>query len=278
MALTEIVVKETGHNGLKFPEHDLAHRLLGDLHGLELGPSSHNSFNLQGSQSVAPADDFEFYKNGQVTQNGKYIQPDIVGEADSIPVAADSQDYVLSSHVFEHIPDIFRALVEWVRVLRDRGYVFMIVPQRDALDSDRGRALTTYEELETAFNEGYTPDTMPEERTKAAGGSRGHYWVFTSESLKNIIERFTDVLAIDHQASLQLVEEEDPDKKVGNGFCLVYRVIKMRKPEPIPEDEQKLVDDLVSHGLLDVPVEENLTTSNEPEVARPKKATRKKKV
>lgn len=287
MALTEITAKEKGHNGLQFREHDLAHRLLDNLVGLELGPSSHNAFGLQGSSSVAPADDFEFYRDGQITQNGKYIQPDFVGEANALPVAADSQGYVLTSHVDEHIPDLFGSIVERVRVLQDRGYIFMIIPQRDALESDRGRSLTTYEELETAFNEGYTPDTVPEDRTKAAGGKRGHYWVFSSKTLKEILERFSDVLADNYGAALQLVEEEDPDQKVGNGFCLVYRVVKARKPITLPE---AIVEAAISEGyepgteMVLGEGEEWTTTGSlveelekqEPEPVKPK-TTRKKK-
>lgn len=222
MALRETVVKETGHNGLQFKQHDAAHLLLDSLHGLELGPSSHNSFGLEGSSSIAPPDDFSFYKDGQVFQNGKYIETDIIGEADAIPVDDDSQDYILSSHVFEHVPNPFKALDEAARVLKSGGYWFAIIPQRDALPSDAGRELSTYEELLEAFRQGYTPTTMPAERTTAAGGPRGHYWVYSAWSLKAIIKQYSEY----SPTKWELFYEEDPDKKVGNGFCLVYKIIK----------------------------------------------------
>lgn len=232
MALRETVVKETGHNGLQFREHDAAHLLLDGLTGLELGPSSHNAFGLEGSSSVAPPDDFDFYKDGQVYQNGKYIETDIPGEADSIPIASDSQDYILSSHVFEHVPNPFKAFIEWGRVIRSGGYVFMIVPQRDALESDRGRELSTFEEIMDAFANDYNPKTMPKERTMAAGGPRGHYWVYTKESLKEIIKLWSDSYA-PKGVKWELYYEEDPDKKVGNGFCLVYKIMK----PPVEKEE-----------------------------------------
>lgn len=244
MALRETVVKTEGHNGLQFKDHDLAHRLLDNLHGLELGPSSHNSFHLEGSLSVAPDDDFEFYKAGQVDQNGKYVEIDIRGEAGNIPVADDSQDYVLSSHVIEHIPNLLAALLELIRVTKNGGFLFSIIPQRDALNSDVGRPLTTYSELKEAYEKNFTTETIPAERTKAAGGVRGHYWVFSLPEFKQIIELFNAEYLAPLGYNLKIVESEDPDKKAGNGFTTVYQVLKAAIPEGVartPEAVEEVV-------------------------------------
>ena len=267
MALRSTTVKETGHNGLKFREHQLAHLLLDNLKGIELGPSDHNSFNLPGSLSVAPLDGFEFYKAGQVEQSGKYIEIDIPGEADSIPVENDSQDYVLSSHVLEHVPNLFKALLEMIRVVKDGGYIFSIIPQRDALPADVGRPLTTYVELEEAYIKNFTPETMPEERTKAAGSPRGHYWVLSLDQFKGIIESFNSAYLASLGYNLKWVAEEDPDKKVGNGFCVVYQVEK-----PIMLFANTQADE--AHDNKQEPPEEK-SIEPEPPTPAPKK-TRKK--
>jgi ubiquinone/menaquinone biosynthesis C-methylase UbiE len=59
-------------------------------------------------------------------------QVDVVAEATDLPFADGELDYVASSHVLEHLPDIFSAWLEWWRVLRPGGISFMIVPKRDA--------------------------------------------------------------------------------------------------------------------------------------------------
>ena len=51
------------------------------------------------------------------------------------------------------------------------------------------------------------------ERIKPEIERRAHYWVFTAQSLKNIIHDFCE----DYRMDWTLVAEENPDKKVWNG-------------------------------------------------------------
>ncbi len=99
----------------------------------------------------------------------------------------------------------------------------MIVPQRDALESDKVRPLTTVDDWLWASG-GVTVDTWNELRPNDPVHRRGHYGVYSSDSLKELIEHFFN-------GFLELVAFEDPDKKVSNGFCLVYQV---HKPAPVP--------------------------------------------
>jgi SAM-dependent methyltransferase len=195
--------------------HHLADRFCMGGYGIELGASAHNAFDLPGSINVAPYHDdwnhpdnkdFQGYRQAQENIAGAYALIDIVAEAHRIPVPAGSQDYVISSHVFEHFPDPLSALNEWQRIVAVGGIIFITVPQREAHPSDVGRPLTTWEEVQSWA--GLTVDDRPELR-------RGHYSVWTSESLQAIIKL----------AELPWVLEavEDPDQKVGNGFTLVYR-------------------------------------------------------
>lgn len=211
------------HRGLTFRDHDLAHELLDDLKGIELGAAAHNPFNLPGSINVAPADDFEFYKEGQVELCGSYAEIDVDAEAHALPFDDNSQDYVISSHVLEHLPDPVAALTEWWRVVRDGGYIFMIVPQRDALPEDVGRPLTTFDDIIEC--QGATVDTWDYEAKPVPGGRRGHYHVYSPDRLTEIIDNLVQM----EQFYLEMVNHQDPDQKVGNGFCLVYQV---SKPKP----------------------------------------------
>lgn len=57
--------------------------------------------------------------------------PDMVSEADSIPRPDNHYDFLLSSHCLEHVPNTIRTLKEWLRVLKQNGIVFLILPHGD---------------------------------------------------------------------------------------------------------------------------------------------------
>jgi SAM-dependent methyltransferase len=221
--------------GLPFKEHALAHQLLDGKEGIEIGGSSHNSFGLAGSINIAPKDGFEFYKQAQIDLVGTFAEVDIWGTAEDMPEIPDhSQDYVISSHVFEHLPNPLKALREWVRVLKDGGIIFMIVPQRDALPSDKGRTLSKVEDIIQADENNVTPDNWDYKNNYVPGGRMGHYWVYTPDTLKALMDYFDHMQGTTLKIpGLELVAEEDPDQKVKNGFCLVYKVNKQAiTPEP----------------------------------------------
>ena len=48
-----------------------------------------------------------------------------------LPFPDNSQGYVYSSHVLEHISDYKQAIQEWYRVTKIGGYIICIVPHRD---------------------------------------------------------------------------------------------------------------------------------------------------
>jgi SAM-dependent methyltransferase len=111
--------------------------------GIELGRGAHNPLAPADCISVAPCDgvryvderdliDYQVYAAEQQRHGRGVDQVDVVAEASDLPFADGELDYVASSHVLEHLPDIFSAWLEWWRVLRPGGISFMIVPKRDA--------------------------------------------------------------------------------------------------------------------------------------------------
>jgi ubiquinone/menaquinone biosynthesis C-methylase UbiE len=84
---------------------------------------------------------------------------------------------VISSHVFEHLPNPIAALIEMVRVGRDGGYIFMIVPISGAHPEDTGRPLAKLEQWIRALDANVTVDTWDYEANPVPGGRRGHYFV-----------------------------------------------------------------------------------------------------
>jgi SAM-dependent methyltransferase len=69
---------------------------------------------------------------------------DIVADANAIPRPDASFDYVLSSHVLEHVPNTIKTLNEWLRVLKPGGVMFTILPHAERT-IDRFRRVTTLE-------------------------------------------------------------------------------------------------------------------------------------
>lgn len=64
---------------------------------------------------------------------------DYYGHACALPFHDHSLDYVVASHVLEHVANPVAALVEWVRVVRPGGIIYCVVPdRRHTWDHPRG--------------------------------------------------------------------------------------------------------------------------------------------
>ena len=202
-----------------FPESQLAHSLLDGLRGIEVGPAAHNPFGLHTisvglSKQLNPAD-YEKFAREQLSRCGKVAEIDISADASSLPVPDDSTDFVIHSHVWEHLSDSLDALEEWVRVVRNGGYIFVIVPKRDALPSDKERPVTSIEELVLRRNS--------RSETALIQPETGHYTVFSPELLFQIEGWFNRTRS---DAVLVRVAFQETDDKVGNGHTIVWRVNK----------------------------------------------------
>ena len=228
-----IKVQETetpNNQGVNFPESALAHQYCID-NGVEIGAAAHNSFGLPGSINVAPEDDYQFYVEVQNKMCGAHALIDIVGEADDTQVDDHSQNYVISSHAIEHFPDVVGAFLEWNRILRLGGIIFMTVPHRDAHPPDVGRELSSVEQLFKAYEDGWTAQTVPADVVKAAGGQRGHIWVFTLDSMLQLIAASNEAYGL----SWDVVDTLAVDDKVGNGFTVVAKYSPTPEEKPVVE-------------------------------------------
>jgi glycosyltransferase involved in cell wall biosynthesis/SAM-dependent methyltransferase len=212
-----------------FREHALAHQLLDGLTGLEIGAASHNPFGLR-TRNVALPEANEFYAEYSRQKIG--MEPaavDIWAPADNIPVPDRSEDFIISSHLVEHLPNLIEAFVEWDRILRDGGYVFMIVPLKGALSADKSRELTALSHFVEDYNQKLTLDTHP---TDGVPGERaGHYHTFTPDSLLEVVH----FMRQKGLCAWALVAREDVDTKVGNGFTLVFKV----RHRPVRDSRQR---------------------------------------
>ena len=140
-------------------------------------------------------------------------QVDIVADATCLPFADGELDYIASSHVLEHVPDVFTAWQEWWRVLRPGGTAFMIVPKRDALVEDSVRPITGLEAHVQAFHHKMTPQSLVPELPW-----RTHYHVFTLQGLFAALNWYNQQGL---GGSWLLEVQEESDSNVGNGHTLV---------------------------------------------------------
>jgi SAM-dependent methyltransferase len=76
---------------------------------------------------------------------------ELVAEACDLSIVADeTYDFVIASHVLEHIANPLRAMAEWRRVLRTHGALLIIVPDR-RYTFDHKRPFTTFEHIEADY-------------------------------------------------------------------------------------------------------------------------------
>jgi SAM-dependent methyltransferase len=217
-----------GKSPIIFQESKLAHQILDGLEGLEIGPAAHNPFGLRTRNVGLSPDrdpvDHEFFKQSQLKNCGSFAPIHISADAANIPLPNSSTDFVLHSHVWEHLSNPLVALEEWVRLTRSGGYIFVIVPKRDAAPTDIGRPVTSLVSLVQNYNR----KTYPEPGSAEMQGSgRGHYTVFSLGLLRDIGRWFN----LSHlRARLDEVAFQETDDKVGNGHTIVWQVKKFAGP------------------------------------------------
>jgi SAM-dependent methyltransferase len=171
---------------------------LGGLKGLEIGAAAHNRFYLDAINVDRFAGQDTEYKRYERRLIGRAAKVDVVAPGDDLPFDNNSYDFVFSSHVIEHFPDPLKALREWVRV--SRRYVVVVAPHRDR-SVDRDRPLSTVSELLERHRAGFASEEE----------APTHWSVWTCES-------FLDMCSA---VGLRVVDHQDPDDKIGNGFTVV---------------------------------------------------------
>jgi SAM-dependent methyltransferase len=166
------------------------------MRGIEIGASSHNRFYLDAINVDRFGGSDTVYKREERRLALHAVKVDVVAPGDELPFEDDSHDFVFSSHVIEHFPDPIKALYEWRRVAR--RYVIVIAPHRNRT-FDIENPLTPASELIERHRNGFTSDLDR------------HWSVWTCESFIELCEA----------SGLRVIDRQDPDDKVGNGFTVV---------------------------------------------------------
>ena len=126
MHLARITPRRLAIRLVRYQTVRFAQRYLRGLHGLEIGGASHVDFGVNVINVDRSASMDTVYKRHEIKRAG-YARPvDLVASGEALPIGDDSVDFVLASHVIEHMPDPIAALLEWTRVAR--YYLFLVVP------------------------------------------------------------------------------------------------------------------------------------------------------
>lgn len=194
---------------IKFPESALAHKYcIGN--GLEIGGAAHNPFGLDTLNVDLTYSLDTIYKKQEIEFCGESMPVDVVADGGCLPFKSNSQDFIVSSHVLEHFPDPISALLEWGRVIKSGGIIFMIIPHKDRT-FDRDSPRTTLEHL---INDYYNKETQPHFHTKQ---EHDHVWI--TEDIIQLIHWIVRILHI----KWEIVAVQEYDDKNGIGFTIVIR-------------------------------------------------------
>lgn len=200
---------------------ELARRILGSLpHGVEIGASAFNPFPGVRAWNLDTIDNGMFQR-AQVLGMGRAVRVDVHASAERMPFRDGALDFVLASHVIEHMPDTIRALGEWDRVLRPGGVCFLIVPHRErTTDRPRPRTDLLHHLADYALGTTAATDAMV---------PSSHYHVWHTQDFVALVEFLCRRGFLDWQ--IEVVE--DVDSKVGNGFTVVAK--KRAAVVPLPQ-------------------------------------------
>jgi len=185
---------------MKFPESKIAHKYLDGLKGIEIGGSAHNPFGLDTINVDRINDVNSIYKKQEFELCGEKMTVDVVAEADKLPFQRKSFDFVVSSHVIEHVFDPIQALQEWRRVAR--RYIVIICPHKNRI-FDHNRPITTMRELKARHS-----GKIPADHTDK------HHSVWDTQSFLKLLKYL----------NFRVIQALDEDDKVGNGFLVVIKL------------------------------------------------------
>lgn len=175
------------------PTSAFVDKYLTGLVGVEVGYAPHNSYGLNTIVRTAARAHFP-------TPGATHYIDDLYNH--DLPMCAtQSAHFVFGSHVLEHLFNPIAALREHFRIAR--RYVVHVLPHPNRT-FDKGRELTTLEEL-LARPSRPTPEQIKHEPYG------GHWNVWTPDSFRPLA---------DHMG-LKIVDLQDPDDKVGNGWTVV---------------------------------------------------------
>lgn len=189
----------------KFRESELAHKYLDGLIGVQIGGSAHNDFGLN-CINVDYTNEITVYKKEEMRMCGTFLKVDVVADASHLPFTDKSYDFVINSHVLEHLHNPIAAVKEWERVAKK--YIFIIVPRKD-MTFDREKRETPISELIMRDHFSLIPSTAPLD---------DHWNIWHIDTFMDFCRH------VCREFKMRIVAFEELDQKVGNGMTVLFEV------------------------------------------------------
>jgi SAM-dependent methyltransferase len=180
--------------------HNVLSNITLDKIGIEIGgPSETGTYIYQNAKYIDNVifskntiwsnhtDEYNYYTN----KKGKVIINDAVN---ILNVTNDSYDFVFSSHSLEHIANPLKAIKEWLRIIKNEGYIIIIVPEKSVC-FDHKRNYSKFSTLLTQYEKNVGEDdlsTLPEillNHDLIMDPPAGNLESFTKRSLDNFNNR-----------------------------------------------------------------------------------------
>lgn len=127
--------------------------------GIEVGPGHHPLVASNEWLTVRYADRWEPDRNTELfpeLEGAVFPKPDLVVDLNRNalqPVASQSEDFIVCSHLLEHLANPLRAITDFHRVLRPGGTLLILLPDRRRT-FDKGRPPTPIEHVIADFEAG----------------------------------------------------------------------------------------------------------------------------
>ena len=149
--------------GKKIPDYEIYQSFLKNSKGIEIGgPSTLFKTMLPIYQVIESLDGVNFAVNTmwegpiQTGRTFNYIKGkkgfQFISDATNLDqIESSTYDFLLSSNCLEHIANPLKAIDEWKRVIKDDGFILLVLPNKES-NFDHNRPVTIFEHLLDDYN------------------------------------------------------------------------------------------------------------------------------
>jgi SAM-dependent methyltransferase len=133
------------------------------------------------------SDEFNFFGN----KKGKIIINDATNISD---IGNEKYDFCFASHCLEHIANPLKAVKEWLRIIKNDGYIVLILPEKTVC-FDHNRKISKFSTLLSQFEKGVNEDDLStlveilQNHDLSMDRPAGDLGQFTKRSLDNMNNR-----------------------------------------------------------------------------------------
>ena len=132
-----------------FVYHSLKGNLLaiGELH--HPFPYNNLTTKITYADYLTKEQSLELFKHRNDFDKSKIVDVDVICRADKIPSPDNSFDAVVTSHLLEHVENVYATIEEWLRVSKE--YVYFVVPDK-RFTFDNKREITPLQHFIDDYN------------------------------------------------------------------------------------------------------------------------------